>query len=115
MLIVHFGENDLPHASAAVNQLDPGRLAAHGRDPSHCANGVGQTAPTESLERGDQAKALDNSRKKSNRKLQKVIQLNGEGVLAQPRICFDLPHLFRGDGVHLSPEGCDINLFGQFD
>lgn len=39
------------------------------------------------------------------------MQWNEESVVGRPGIiCFALRHLFKGDGVHLSPEGCSIYL-----
>lgn len=47
-------------------------------------------------------KAMDISRRKINRSLHNAVEW--WSVIGQLRICFGLPHLFSGDGVHLSPE-----------
>lgn len=45
-----------------------------------------------------------------HRILHRVMQLKKGSVIGQPGIRFGLPHLFRGDGVPLSPGGCNVYL-----
>ncbi|XP_061479346.1 uncharacterized protein LOC133383184 isoform X2 [Rhineura floridana] len=53
---------------------------------------------------------IDRSRKWVNRKIRALVLSLGGAFIPHDRIRFHAPHLFRGDGVHLSDQGCDLFL-----
>ncbi|XP_061445924.1 uncharacterized protein LOC133366632 [Rhineura floridana] len=53
---------------------------------------------------------IERSRKWVNRKIRALVLSRGGAFIPHDRIRFHASHLFRGDGVHLSDQGCDLFL-----
>lgn len=55
-------------------------------------------------------KAIDLARRKMNKLASRMFRWRQGVVIKQPGIYYSSPYVFRGDGVHLFPEGLDIYL-----
>lgn len=58
--------------------------------------------------RPDDVRIVDRRRRDTNRFVRRLSARQGGGFIKHPDIALDEPHLFRGDGLHLSVEGCRL-------
>ncbi|XP_066475283.1 uncharacterized protein [Tiliqua scincoides] len=111
IIVIHLGENDLGQRTTLSLRLQACSDILH---ISQCFRGMvilwSDLLPRRVWRYASNVKKIELARKKVNSYVRRAVLRHGGGVISHPGISYDVPQLFRSDGVHLSVFGNDVFL-----